>query len=69
MNLATAIIGGCVTALLVYFFTWFVVRSAVDGLGAPIETGAALLVVLVALAAGIESFRATRKRRRRIARR
>lgn len=62
MKLATAILGGLFVAFVVYFVVWFFARNLVDGQGAAIEVGGHGAGILLALAAGVSSFRASRSR-------
>jgi hypothetical protein len=58
-----AIVGGLVVSAVVYLVVWFFARNAVEGLGTAAEAGGHLLVVGVALAAGVASYRASMARR------
>ncbi len=59
MRFATAIIGGLFVALVVYVVVWLLARNVVDGQGMAIEVGGHVLVILLALAVGLSSFRAS----------
>jgi hypothetical protein len=61
----TAIIGGSFVAFVVYFVIWFFARNMVDGQGSGAEVGGHLVVVFIALAAGLSSYRASVARHER----
>ena len=59
----TAAVGALFVALVVYLALWFFAQNMVEGLGSGAEVGGHLLVVLLALAAGFSSYRASLARR------
>ncbi len=63
MKYVTGIIGGLFVAFVVYFVVWFFARNFFDGLGVAMEAGGHALVILLSLAVGFSSFRASLARR------
>jgi hypothetical protein len=63
VKLVTAIIGGLFVTFVVYLVVWFFARNFVDGQGTAIEVSGHVLVILLSLAAGFSSFRASLLRR------
>lgn len=63
MKFVTAIIGGLFVTLVTYLVVWFFARNFVDGQGTAIEIGGHVLVILLSLAVGFSSFRASLLRR------
>ena len=62
-NLMLVLGGGLFVAFVAYLIFWFFARNLVDGQGVVIEIGGHVLVILLSLAAGFSSFRASRLRR------